>query len=100
MFLDCVVLSDLYSVQEVVILNTCFVFSRNLILSSIDKRTPGTQSLRFFIWNVAPAVCIAGTSWTGGLVFGLAGIPGVIDISNIIHSFDNDKSKFYFTVNQ
>ena len=61
MFLDCVVLSDLYSVQ---------------------------------------AVCIAGTSWTGGLVFGLAGIPGVIDISDIIHSFDNDKSKFYFTVSQ
>ena len=42
------------------------MFSKNLILSLIDKETAGT--------------------------FGLAGILGAIDISDIIHSFYHDKS--------
>ena len=29
---------------------------------------------------------------TGGLAFGFSGIPGPIDISDIIHSFEHDKS--------
>ena len=36
--------------------------------------------------------CINATARTGGLVFGFPGIPGVIDISDLIHSFDHDKS--------
>ena len=48
--------------------------------------------LALFIWDSASVVCIAATSWTGGLVFGLAGILNVIDISNKIHSFDHGKS--------
>ena len=61
------------------------MFSKNLILSLIDKETAGTKRLALFI-------CIAATSWTGGLEFGLAGILGAIDISDIIHSFYHDKS--------
>ena len=38
----CVVISDLYFVQEIVLLNACFIFSKNLILSLIDKVTTGT----------------------------------------------------------
>ena len=30
--------------------------------------------------------------WTGGLAFGFPGIPGPIDISDIIHYFEHDKS--------
>ena len=45
-----------------------------------------------FIWNVAAVVCIAGTSWTGGLASGFSDILGVIDILDIIHAFDHDKS--------
>ena len=52
------------------------------------------------IWNVTPVVCIAATSWAGRLASGLAGIVDVIDIPDVIHSFDHKKNKFYFTVNQ
>ena len=39
----CVVISDLYLFQEIVILNPCLIFSRNLILSFIEKVTTGTM---------------------------------------------------------
>ena len=39
MFFDCVVISDLYLFQETVVLNPCFTFSKNLMLSFIDKVT-------------------------------------------------------------
>ena len=42
--------------------------------------------------NVVPVVCLAYLSGMGGLAFGLPGILGVIDISDIIHSFDHEKS--------
>ena len=48
-FFRCVVISDLYLFQEFVLLNLCFMFSKNLILSVIDKVTTGTQSLALFI---------------------------------------------------
>ena len=38
----CVVISDLYLFQEIVVLNPCFIFSKNVILSLIDKVTTGT----------------------------------------------------------
>ena len=37
----CVVISDLYLFQEIVLLNPCFISSKNLILSLIDKVTTG-----------------------------------------------------------
>ena len=37
-------------------------------------------------------MCIATFSWTSGLASGLADITGLTDISDIIHSFDYDKS--------
>ena len=43
------------------------------------------------IWNVTPVVCIAATSWAGRLASGLAGIVDVIDIPDVIHSFDHKK---------
>ena len=36
--------------------------------------------------------CTASLAKTGGLAFGFAGTLGVIDISDIIHSFAHDKS--------
>ena len=41
-FADCVVISDLYLFQEIVLLNPCFIFSKNLILSFINKVTTRT----------------------------------------------------------
>ena len=40
MFIVCVVISDLYLFQEIVLLNIYFIFSKNVIL--IDKVTTGT----------------------------------------------------------
>ena len=45
-----------------------------------------------FVWNSAVVVHIAATFWTGRLASGLAGILSVIDLSDIIRSFDYDKS--------
>ena len=56
-FFGCVVISELYLFQEIVLLNPCFIFSKNLILSLIDKVTTGAWSLVLFIWNVAPVLC-------------------------------------------
>ena len=41
-FFACVVISVLYLFQEIVLLNPCFIFSNNLILSLIDKVTTET----------------------------------------------------------
>ena len=41
-FFDSVVTSDLYFFQEIVFLNSCFIFSKNLTLSFIDNRTTET----------------------------------------------------------
>ena len=63
-----------------------------MILALIDKVTTGTLSLGIFIWNVAPIVYIAATSGTGGLAFRWQDTAAVINISDIIYSFDYDKS--------
>ena len=41
-FLVVLLISDLYLFEEIVLLNPCFIFFENLILSSIDKVTTGT----------------------------------------------------------
>ena len=41
-FVVCVANSDLYLFQVIVLLNSCFMFSKNLILPLIDKVTTGT----------------------------------------------------------
>ena len=56
------------------------MFSKNSILSLIDEVTTGTQSLVFFIWNVASVLCIAATAETGELSSGLSPTIGVINI--------------------
>ena len=45
MLFGCVVISDVYWLQEVVILNLCSMFSKNLISSFIDKVTTGSRYL-------------------------------------------------------
>ena len=66
-FFGCVVIVDIYF-QEIVLLNLCFVFSKNLI-SLIEKVTTGAKSLGLFVWNVALAVC--DVAWyTTRLAFG------------------------------
>ena len=40
--------------QEIVPLNPCFIITKNLMLSLIDKETTGTKNLALFIWNIAP----------------------------------------------
>ena len=58
-----------------------------MVLSLIDKVTTGTQSFALFIWNVGPVVA-AVPCWTGGLPTAL----NVLNISEIIHLSDHDKS--------
>ena len=41
-FFGCVVVSDLFFFQETVLLNPCFMFSKNLVLWFIDQVTTGT----------------------------------------------------------
>ena len=89
--MDCVVISDLYLFEEILLLNPCFIFFLNVMLSFIDKVTTGIKSSSLFIWNVVPVVCIAATFWTVGLVFGLSTTPGVIDMSDIPNSLDYSK---------
>ena len=42
LFFGCVVTSDLYLFHKIVLLNSCFIFSKSLILLLIDKVTTGT----------------------------------------------------------
>ena len=58
LFFVYVVISNLYLFQEVVLLNPCLIFSKNLILPVIDKVTTGTQSLASFIRNIAPVIIL------------------------------------------
>ena len=85
MILVCVVISDLYLFEEIVLLNIYFIYFKNFILSLIDKVRTATWSLALFIWNVAPVVYIAFNRLSPLT-------PGIIDMSDIIiHSFDHDK---------
>ena len=43
------VISDLYLLHDIVLLNPCFNFSKNSMISSIDKVTTGTYSLVLII---------------------------------------------------
>ena len=83
MLFGCIVISDLHLFQQMVLLNPCFTFSKNLTLSFIDKVTTGTKFSIIYLF--------APSSKTGGLASRLPAIPGVIDISDIIHSFNLDK---------
>ena len=56
MILVCVVISDLYLFEEIILLNIYFILFKNFILSLIDKVRTATWSLALFIWNVAPVV--------------------------------------------
>ena len=49
--------------------------------------------LVLFIWNVAPAVSVAGAYAIGGSAAGLTGAAGVLDVSEVLQSFDHDKSQ-------
>ena len=42
LFFDCVVISDIYLFQKIVLLNPWFKFSKNLILLFMDKATTET----------------------------------------------------------
>ena len=90
MFFVCVVISDEYLFQEIVPLNPCFIFSKNIILSLIDKVTTGVIYLKCY--SSCLYVTVAATVRAGGLAFGFLVTAGVIDISDIIHSFDHNKS--------
>ena len=54
LFFGCAVIWDLYLFQEIVLLNPCFTFFKNLILSLIDKVTTATSTFTLVIWNIAP----------------------------------------------
>ena len=91
-FFPCVVISDLYLFQEIVLPNPCFMFSKNLILSFVDKVTIGIYNLALFISNVTSEVSVDGISEFDELAFGLAGTSRVLDISDIIHFLHHGKS--------
>ena len=54
----------------------------------IDKMTTARYIVALFIWNVAIFVSIASLAGLGGL----AGTAAILDVSDIIHSFDHEKS--------
>ena len=88
MFFGCVVISDLYLFQEIVVLNPYFIFSKNFMLSFIEKVTTGLKSLALFIWNGALFVSVASLTKLGGL----AATAAIIDISDNLLFFEYDKS--------
>ena len=53
MFFGCTVIADLYLSKEIVLLNSSFIFFKNLILTLIEKITTGTEDFDLFIWHVA-----------------------------------------------
>ena len=57
-FVGCVVISDLYLFQETVLLNLCFKFSKNLMLSFINKVTTGKKSLVLVILKSMPVMLL------------------------------------------
>ena len=83
-----VVISDLYLLQEIVILNPLFVFAKNLMLSFIDKRATGIWILKF-IWNVALVVFVGRTQSVGWLAAEVADTDKSSSISQLI----KDKSE-------
>ena len=57
------------------------------------NRQSGNWNIKFsIIYFVALVVCLPATAGTGGLALVLPAILGVIEISDIIHSFDHNKS--------
>ena len=83
-FIGCIVISDLYLFQDIVLCNPYFKCSKNLVLLFIDKVTMGTQSLALFIWNVAQVVNVASA--------GLSPVTATaLDISEFTQFFDHDK---------
>ena len=93
MFFACVVISDIYLFQEIVLSNPCYIFSKKLILSFIDKVTTGPKILALFIWNVAEVVCVFAVAGTGRLAFGLEGTAVFFRyISDITQYLDHEKS--------
>ena len=59
------------------------MFSKNLILSLIDKVTTGVQWLALFIWNIGPVIVCDVNSYTTESAFGST-VLNVLDTSVII----------------
>ena len=76
--------SDLYLFQETVVLNPCFNFSKNVILSFICKMRTRTWSLMLFSWNVAPVI--------DGAATGLSSPTSAVLDSEVTQLFDHYKS--------
>ena len=72
--MGCVMISDLYLFQEIVLFNPCFNFPKNLMLFFIDIVTNGTLSLVLLVWNVAPVADSSRRCSAGGLAFALVAI--------------------------
>ena len=66
LFLGCVIISDKYLFQEVVLLNPCLIFSKNVILSLIEKVTTGAYSLELVSAKFIPAMLLFCRVGTGG----------------------------------
>ena len=56
------------------------------------KKTTGTKNLILCTWNIAPVLDIAVLGAVGGTVAGFAATAAVLEISDIMLSFDNGKS--------
>ena len=76
-------------VQEIGVLNPCFIFSKNLI-DKVRQDNNWDKNLVLFIWNVALVAAV--TTWyTSGLAFGSV-VLNVLYISDITLSFVHLKS--------
>ena len=86
---------DLYLFQEIDILNPCFIFSKRKKVITRAK-----SYLKLLIWNAAAVVCIADTSLTDESASSSPGILGIVGISEILHSLDqNESSSFKQLIN-
>ena len=84
LFFGCFVISYLYLFQEIVLLNPCYMSSKDLMLSFIDKVIIGNKG--WYYWNVAPFVNVSSIAGLGGF----AGTAALLNILDIMQFFDHD----------
>ena len=97
LFLGYVVISDLYLLQETVILKPCFKFSKELMLLLISKVTTET-GLALFIWNNTLDIDVAALT-------GTCELPSLLDCISAscfryYATFCPYQMKIYFVVNK
>ena len=98
--LFCIVISDLYLFQDIVLLNPCIKFLRNFMLSFMDKLSTGAYYLlllgeaRHCLFKMLLQLLTVLAQKSRWIVIWIS------SILDIVFSFDHEKSSSCFTVTQ